>query len=771
MSGGHVSQTSTTDSALASGTFHRRKLTAVLSAAAVHPVGVMSLIVAAATAWIASYSVDVTEWVVMSDELQYAKLATSVFSEPTLLPTLRGIGYDSYSHLYPLLISPLYALFDAASAWRAVHFANALLMASAAIPAYLLTRQLVTPRAAAYVVAAATASVPWVGLSTVVMTENAAYPAFLWAVLAMHVCIARPSARHDVLALAGLCLASLGRTQFLILAAILPIALVLHEFGFALASPGDGVRRRAALSTAAKQLVSQHRVLLGVYVAGGLVMLILGARGSVDGLLGNYGGVTTSGDLFPPSVVDWGKYQLELVIVGAGALPFLLAASWAFGSFVRPLQKAGHAYAVLLLLIVPVLTWEVATFGLKHAGGAIDRYLFYLAPLLFVATAALVLEQRRRPVALLAGTAFYIWFVLSVDLQFGIVPGPYASTPASAFHETIDGRSWSLGNVFGFDDLSGTQMLAWVVPMVAFVLLAVAWFRSRPAAGILTAVLMLGFLVAQTDFVMGRMVETQNAGGGRVTSLPPEERDWVDDAVPDGKFAALVPKRVHDDWTSMRVWWTTELWNKSIEDSYYMPDGRDWTPFPLRLMSVEGDGTIVFNNTSGELADYLVMPIEEEILFRPAGEVVANFKTELPDDVGLELLEVDKPYRAGWLTRGFAADGWLAADQVGRVRVWPHGDAPVQRLRVTLQLEMEAVPPDPSKLTVEADGRVRRTELGAYAIVPFTATVCAGRDTPGEVIVRPTRAIELPDGRMVAARLTRVLTDVLPGQCKPRRGG
>ena len=49
-------------------------------------------------------------------------------------------------------------------------------------------------------VAALTIAVPWMVMSTMMLTEVAAYPAFVWAILALQRSIAKPSPSRDLLA-------------------------------------------------------------------------------------------------------------------------------------------------------------------------------------------------------------------------------------------------------------------------------------------------------------------------------------------------------------------------------------------------------------------------------------------------------------------------------------------------------------------------------------------------------------------------------------------
>ena len=111
----------------------------------------------------------VRDWVVMTDELQYAKLATHIGQTLSPLPTLRGVHVSTYAQLYPALLAPFYGTLSDPSAFRAAHVLNAVLFASAAVPAYLLGRELALSRGWGVVCAAFAVVVPWNVLTAFVM--------------------------------------------------------------------------------------------------------------------------------------------------------------------------------------------------------------------------------------------------------------------------------------------------------------------------------------------------------------------------------------------------------------------------------------------------------------------------------------------------------------------------------------------------------------------------------------------------------------------------
>ena len=81
---------------------------------------------------------------IMVDELIYSELGRSIAAGDGF--EVRDAPAGGFSLVYPLLISPAYALFDALpDAYAAVKTLNALLMSLAAVPTYLLARRLLAP--------------------------------------------------------------------------------------------------------------------------------------------------------------------------------------------------------------------------------------------------------------------------------------------------------------------------------------------------------------------------------------------------------------------------------------------------------------------------------------------------------------------------------------------------------------------------------------------------------------------------------------------------
>src|SRR5215204_7077070 len=168
-----------------------------------------------ALGWILSLATTrVKNWFVMTDELYYERLAISVAQTGSLLPRVHGEIVSNVNQLYPVLLSTVYGSGNVPGSLEGAHRLNAFVIATAAIPVYLLARRLGVGTILTVAAGGLAAAVPWVVLSSFLLTEVVAYPAFCWALLALVHATAEKTAVADALALAAIALAVLARVQF-----------------------------------------------------------------------------------------------------------------------------------------------------------------------------------------------------------------------------------------------------------------------------------------------------------------------------------------------------------------------------------------------------------------------------------------------------------------------------------------------------------------------------------------------------------------------------
>jgi hypothetical protein len=237
---------------------------------------------------------------VFGDELTHAELARG-FAENG---SLSAHGYGSATAAVNALV---YRLTDGgASAYHAIQAINAAVMATAALPAYLLARRAL-PHRWALAVAALTVAAPWLSYSSLVMTEALFYPVFLWFALALARALERPTKKRQAVLVLALAAAYVTRTQAVVLGAAVVSAVLLYGWR-------RGTTRRivrAFLPTWLLYLVPAF-------------FLVAGSALGAWRPLGAYG-VLAHGWWHPHGLVLWTAANVTALSLGLGVLTALAA--------------------------------------------------------------------------------------------------------------------------------------------------------------------------------------------------------------------------------------------------------------------------------------------------------------------------------------------------------------------------------------------------------------------------------------------------------------
>ena len=685
------------------------------------------------------YTSQVTDWLVQTDELQAVRLAIEIGDGLSLQPMLRGQEIAAWNQLYPLVLAPFYALLDTPDAFKAAHWLNAFLMASTAVPVYLMARAVDASKLAGYLVAALSVCVPWMALGDMLRDDAVAYPAFAWGVLAMQRALAEPGPARDVLALVAIGVAAFARTQFLVLAPAFVAAVALHEGLSAFAIDRTREARSALIARLRK-----HWVLVAATGFGALFGLVRG----FDSILGSYSS-NTSGDLIPPGFGHNLAMHVSMVALAIGVVPMTFAVGWALGSVIRPETRRRHAYACLLLVTGTAVTLAASSFVLRNAGeNAFDRYFFYLAPLALVGMAACIEEGRRRWLGAAAAALAFGW-IASHGAWTPALP-PYHQSPVSAFNSVVDFHAGRLG-------LTGAEAARWGGMAVA--LAAAAALRlvpSRVLLPVLCTVLLL-FGVAETRSVIRSMGATQL--GMQPQNVGSEyERDWIDAALPDDAGVAVMPEVPIElppgdvnvnPFVTQTLWWDTEFWNKRVRDAYVRAD--DWnadpTPFPKRPMNVDPrTGVIEVEGVpTSRLQPYLVFDARRSDL-RPAGETVQSTPW------GLDLIKAERPYRTPWLALGLEPGDAVYVGSPVRLRLFERVPAMVT---VSVMVPFQTTPePVQRRVTLESGGRRVRLNLASGEVGDMSLCLSGGKDAVLTLLPSP----DTDD----SVRLTHTVVDTRP---------
>jgi Dolichyl-phosphate-mannose-protein mannosyltransferase len=521
---------------------------------------------------------------IMVDEIVWSEIARGIADAGE--PLLRDQPDPGYSVVYPLLISPAYALFDSLpAAYAAVKTWNSVLMSLAAIPAFFLARRVVGRDYALFAALLAVA-VPSLAYTGTVMTENAFYPLFLAVVLVLVVALERPTPGRVVLLLALVGLAFATRVQ----AVALGPAILLAPAVLALFEP-FGIR----------ELVARFRWLYGIVLGAAVVALVF--QLASGGLLGAYEPVgERSYDLGEALRYLWwhvAELSLYVLVVPLAATIVLVARA---RSLDARLQAFLAATVSVTVCVIPV----VAVFASRFSDRIEERNMFYVAPLLCIALLAWVERDAPRP-RVLAAVAAVVSALLVVAVPFD----RFLTT--SAITDTL-----MLLPLWSLQDRIGEDWISLAALGLAAGLAAAFLFVPRRYT-VLLPLLVLGlWLLAIRPIWWGTHGFERFSRGALFQGIRTADRDWVDKALGPGQTAAFL-------WTGRTDRLTVnqnEFFNRSVGPVYYVTDP---TPGGLPETRVRIDpktGRVTLPDGS---------PVRDEFLladswFQPDGRALAQDK-------------------------------------------------------------------------------------------------------------------------------------------------
>jgi hypothetical protein len=623
----------------------------------------------------------VVDWYVMTDELLYERLAISIANLGSPLPHVHGELIGNVNQLYPLLLAPLFHGRLVPPALHDAHVLNAFVMSSACVPTFLLARAVTQSRRLAYVVAALSVCIPWIPLSSMLMTEVVAYPAFVWAVLAIYRAAVSPRWQNDVVMVVALALATLARTQFLVLLLVVPIAFYLHELAFTKAPS-----RFSRVRIAAWKLVEAHRPLAAAFAVLVLAAVVLLAVGRLSSVLGTYS-VTAEGDVLPSGMGRSLLEHLAPIGLGLGILPFVLGVDWLFATSLRPGAREQHAFAVIAIVTFAVLLVEVTSYDLRFGAGRLhDRYLFYVVPLVLISFAAALRAERRPRGSLFLSAALLI-------LAFSFVPVVrYDKFNVDSPVAVLNGALLDAGG-----SVDGARVLLGLATIVALLLLLFgAAFLRRAQLTIIVLVFAVVSMSTETALAFNKLLTVDGTSGRPITLDQGVVFDWIDRKVGPGAKVTMVPYPIlyGNYWENVAYWWNVEFWNASVQRAATYEQAFTGTPETFPTTQLTFDRTTGRANVSPSV--YAVQGIAET-RFRLAG-------AELGADRGVALIAADKPWRAAWLAFDLYRDGWTVPKVVGKIRVFSApGQTQPQKRFVTISVRgPDNVAPRPFRIDSNA---------------------------------------------------------------------
>ena len=655
----------------------------------------------------------VKNWFVMSDELYYERLAIAIAQTGSLVPRIHGEVVSNVNQLYPLLLSTMYGSGNVPASLDGAHRLNAFVIATAAVPVYLLARRVGVGIVLAVATGALAIAVPWIALSSFLLTEVVAYPACCWALLALVQAAARKTWVWDLVALLAIAVAVLARTQFLVLLGVLAVAVVSEAVLTA------GARR------AAGELWRTRRPLVLVY---GLVMaVVLGAFASGNGsrLLGSYA-VTAENLRLDLELVELTFAHVATIALGLAVVPFVVGLGWLVDRIRPSAPPFERAFALVGAAAFVLLAVQVGSFTQRFGFGLVkERYFFYVVPIVLVAVAAAIGSRtwpRRWALAVPAAVAAvgFAWIPVTRYEKLNV------DTPVAALND-------------GLLDLATSQTWARVmlVLLVAVVLQGlllarpfVPWRPVAAAAGVLLAVA----LPLETVYAFERLFRVNGTNGLPITLDQGVVFSWIDRNVgPTSRVTVFKYPVLGADWfAGQAYWWDVEFWNETAvvtAADMSQLDAKHWTTlFDERTGMARGLRQTEFALLHGT-----------DVRLRLAGAVRRY-------DRDAFLFETERPWRATWITDDIWPDGFTRPETPATISVFPE-PGQEQPLRRFLTLSIAAAHREGTMpVRVTSGEGVWADELAPETLFETGATVCVPPDRPGRLTIStPATALVYPD--------------------------
>jgi 4-amino-4-deoxy-L-arabinose transferase-like glycosyltransferase len=531
---------------------------------------------------------------VFFDELAYSELARS-FSESGhfLLRDVPTTIYGPLSRLYPILIAPAYKLSsDTPQAFEFVKVINSVLMSLAALPTYFVAKRLLS-RNFALIAAVLAVAIPSIVYSGMVMTESAAYPAFLLCALAMIASLEEPSNRRQFAVLAAIGLAFVVRAQAVVLLPAYLTAIAL--LGCLDTKPGTRLRDL-------RRSLAPYKPTWFVLAGGAaLVVVVQAARGrSPIDLVGSY--QVVAGDVEFASVPRWFLYHLSDLDLYLGVFPFA-----AFCALLPPALRAGSSrrlrvFTATTLSLLAWMTLLVAVFSSSvwGLGRLHERNLFYVVPLILIAFLAFFELEGVRDRRFALGAAF-IASALPAAL-------PFTQLVKGARVDALALVPWA-----------NTLVSAGAVPLVMTVfaaILSTLVFAPRHFMPILISIVALNFVV------IGSAVAWHVRESARLLADVRVHQTWIDDAVgPSVNVAAVwFPNRIacvpFSRWYKRELsLWENEFFNQKVGRLYYV--GQPPDPLPSERLVIDRATGVLSSSAAGDFVPRYVAVGQEVRLGAP----------------------------------------------------------------------------------------------------------------------------------------------------------
>jgi hypothetical protein len=561
----------------------------------------------------------------MCDEFIYAGIAKSVAL--TGHYSLRDEP-NTASYVYPALIAPAWWSHSMATAYGLAKTINAVVMSLAAIPFFFWARRL-SSTLYAFVATAVLLVLPAFDYTAMLMTENAFFPAFLAATYGISRSLERPTVAWQLFVVGAIAVALGVRAQAAALILVPPSAVLLY----ALLDRGAG-------STGSRlvRAVKEQWVALGGLAVLVLLGFVIRGSGSVP-----YGDVLGA-NYSLRSGLRVATYYLAGLTLESGVFP-LAALIVLIGLAVRAKPRITPATRAFVAVALPTFVWlllEIGLFGYRFASSfPVERYSFYLEPLLLLALVAWLHQGLPRPraltaVAVLVPVGLVLWFPLSKFIQDSPL---YSSFGLYYFFNLVSRLGTSVERV---------ELLASVGAVLAGALFAFVPRRLGPIALVLPLAVFF-VLVGRSAFIS---LQTYGHLARYETGLG-SDSSWIEETLGrDRTVTFLYSESGSSKFVASQALVQAAFWNRNIGQVVNMGTP-ELCPLPERSARV--------NPATGELeAVGNGRPISAPLVVADptvglAGRVVRR-------DAKLVAYRTPGVVKLASASEGVYADGWTGAD-------------------------------------------------------------------------------------------------------------
>jgi hypothetical protein len=630
---------------------------------------------------------DPAPWI-FSDELHYWEPAKA-FAYTGAFAIREVPGTGGFGFLYPTLIAPAFLPFERLpDAYDAVKAINSLLMSLTVFPVFLLARR-VAGRRLALAAAALSVAVPALTYTGNLMVENAFYPLTALWILAVVRAFERPTVLRQVLVVVLIAVAAVTKIQAVTLMPALVTAILIVVLL-------DGLERGRA--GALGRIV---RGLLRFWPTWGLLALaipvVLVRQALRDQplreVLGAYNAVIDR-EYPVGQLAEWALWHVAALDVILGVFPF---AAFLLMTIYGLRPAAPRELRIFAAVGVGMLVWflvVVSAFALTPTVTRIlERNLFHVVPLFFIALVAWIARGAPRPWWAVAPAALFAATVtLSLPINNFLNGTLVHSTPG-----LLPLWRWR-DNYFSAGSIDDIVAVAAIAGALAFVLLPRRW------VAVVTFSVLAGWFA-----IVSRPVEafTHQASVDAYNTIR-SPRDWIDDAVGiKADVASLY-------WSGDQVrFWESEIFNRSVGPVYSVPGPYDGLP-GMTHVAVDPSGLVRGGGRVPVSAEYVLTDVDTEL----AGEVVAR-----KDDVGMVVTRPSAEVVVRQRVDGLYPDRWSGGQVTFQRRACDGGS-------VTARLSIpEDVNRPPVQVAAVADER------------QYSATVAPSAPAVLRVPLRPTDRI------------------------------